>query len=193
LFFIQNVIILTDESRPLFEFPVCIFNLPVACFRTRFLPVYKKTMSNPQHFAFNQPFVVSELIDGEAVIMNLKSGNYYSARHTGALVWAWLEQGLTLGGMATALTGIYGGEEAAYSPDVTTFINNLIEQGLIVPTETVAAASPAVDEGMNPPKAYKPPVLEVYADMQDLLLLDPIHDIDEVGWPVAKPTRPASN
>jgi hypothetical protein len=26
-------------------------------------------------------------------------------------------------------------------------------------------------------------VLGVHPDMQDLLLLDPIHDVDEVGWP----------
>jgi len=35
---------------------------------------------------------------------------------------------------------------------------------------------------------FAPPVLEVYTDMQDLLLLDPIHDVDEtVGWPSPKP------
>ncbi len=180
-----------DKLGPLFEFPVCTFNLPPLVLE-HVLPFYIKSMSNTQKFTFNQPFVVSELIDGEAVIMNLKSGNYYSTRHTGALLWSWLEQGLTLDDMAAALTGIYGGEEAAYFPDITAFIDNLIEQGLIVPTEAVAAASLAV-EGTSPPKAYKPPLLEVYADMQDLLLLDPIHDIDEVGWPIAKSTRPASN
>jgi hypothetical protein len=26
----------------------------------------------------------------------------------------------------------------------------------------------------------------VYEDMQDLLLLDPIHDVDETGWPARK-------
>jgi hypothetical protein len=40
---------------------------------------------------------------------------------------------------------------------------------------------------------FTPPVLEVFADMRDLLLLDPIHDVAEVGWPTAKPSRPAVN
>jgi hypothetical protein len=31
------------------------------------------------------------------------------------------------------------------------------------------------------------PTLTVYADMQDLFQLDPIHDVDETGWP----SRPA--
>jgi len=33
---------------------------------------------------------------------------------------------------------------------------------------------------------FRAPVLNVYADMKDLLLLDPIHDVDEVGWPTPK-------
>jgi hypothetical protein len=31
----------------------------------------------------------------------------------------------------------------------------------------------------------------VYADMEELLLLDPIHDVsDDVGWPHAAPEHP---
>lgn len=125
--------------------------------------------------------------------MNLKSGNYYSARHTGALVWAWLERGRSVEAMVADLAETYGGETANYSSDLAAFIGSVVEQGLIVPIEieTVAASHGMGAESPVPPKSYKPPVLEVYADMQDLLLLDPIHDIDEVGWPVAKPTRPA--
>lgn len=64
-------------------------------------------------YALNQPFVVSELIDGEAVIMNLNSGNYYSTRHTGALVWAWLEQGWNSERICAALRQHYGDPAAA--------------------------------------------------------------------------------
>lgn len=60
-------------------------------------------MSSAHYYTSNQPFVVSELIDGEAIIMNLKSGNYYSTRHTGALVWDWLEHGLTESATAAIL------------------------------------------------------------------------------------------
>jgi len=35
------------------------------------------------HYVVNAPAVVSEIIDGEAVIMNLKSGNYYSSDKCG--------------------------------------------------------------------------------------------------------------
>jgi hypothetical protein len=35
--------------------------------------------------------------------------------------------------------------------------------------------------------SWSSPVLSIYDDMQDLLLLDPIHDVDESGWPAIKP------
>ncbi len=150
-------------------------------------------MSTSQSFRFNQPFVVSELIDGEVVIMNLKSGNYYSARKTGALIWEWLESGLTAEAMTSRLAAIYGGEEAVYAGDLAAFLDRLLGEGLIKPTAAVAVASAAPGDGTPPPRAYQAPLLEVYADMQDLLLLDPIHDTDDVGWPVAKASPAPTN
>ena len=45
------------------------------------------------HYVVNAPAVVSEIIDGEAVIMNLKSGNYYSSDKCGADLWEWIVGG----------------------------------------------------------------------------------------------------
>ena len=33
---------------------------------------------------------------------------------------------------------------------------------------------------------FVPPTLEKYTDMQDLVLLDPVHEVDERGWPHAQ-------
>src|SRR6187397_1108133 len=41
----------------------------------------------------NSPSVVSEIIDGEAVIMNLATGHYFSALGTGGELWALIEKG----------------------------------------------------------------------------------------------------
>jgi Coenzyme PQQ synthesis protein D (PqqD) len=50
---------------------------------------------NDQIFQINSPAVVSEIMDGEAVIMNLKSGHYYSTEGVGSLLWHEIEQGQT--------------------------------------------------------------------------------------------------
>jgi hypothetical protein len=31
--------------------------------------------------------------------------------------------------------------------------------------------------------SWAEPVLDKYTDMQELLLLDPIHEVDDAGWP----------
>jgi hypothetical protein len=33
--------------------------------------------------------------------------------------------------------------------------------------------------------SFEPPTLEHYTDMEYFLLLDPIHEVDESGWPHA--------
>jgi hypothetical protein len=152
-------------------------------------------MTRQRIFKINQPFVVSELIDGEAVIMNLKSGNYYSARHSGALLWDWIEKGVSQDEMPAGLARVYAGDPVEMERDVTAFIDSLLEQQLISETTADSGTPPLPvvhGDGSTPLLPYVAPVLEIYADMQDLLLLDPIHDIDEVGWPVAKSTRPTS-
>jgi len=37
---------------------------------------------------------------------------------------------------------------------------------------------------------FDAPVLHSYTDMQDVLLLDPIHDVDETGWPSSRNVPP---
>jgi hypothetical protein len=51
------------------------------------------------------------------------------------------------------------------------------------------AALSSVDWNMPLPatrRGYDPPVLNRYDDLQKLALLDPIHDVEEAGWPNRK-------
>lgn len=143
----------------------------------------------------NQPFVASELIDGEAVIMNLNTGNYYSARSVGGQLWAWIEQGISQEELVSRLVAAYEGDVEDIARAVQSFISHLLEQELIVEAPVQASEVPPLLTAMAPASErprFTAPVLEIFADMRDLLLLDPIHDVTEVGWPTAKPTRPAS-
>ena len=47
--------------------------------------------------------------------------------------------------------------------------------------------TPAADHDAPKP-AFDPPRLEKYSDMQDYLLIDPIHEVDEPGWPAKRET-----
>jgi hypothetical protein len=136
----------------------------------------------------NAPAVVGEIIDGEAVIMDLASGHYFSTQGSGAEIWSGVEVGLGRAGIAAMLAGRYAGEWVEFGRAVDVFVAELLERRLIVEDARPAGAAPAPPPAPSGPPhpVFVAPVLTAYSDMEDLLLLDPIHDVDETGWPMPK-------
>ncbi|MGH7582274.1 MAG: PqqD family protein [Gemmatimonadales bacterium] len=128
---------------------------------------------------------MGEIIDGEAVIMDLTSGHYYSALGSGAVIWSAVEAGCDRTGAVDHLAAVYPVPRATLEAAVDSFVSELLSHGLVVESGTPTPdAEPSFrDAGAE----FAPPVLEAYSDMEDLLLLDPVHDVDAVGWPVPKP------
>lgn len=135
----------------------------------------------------NAPSVVSEIIDGEAVIMNLATGHYFSAQGTGGELWALIEKGASERRLVEYLLLRYRIDEVEARTGVAAFISKAREHDLLVATQ---AESGSIDEPVaasSPTESYAMPHLNAYSDMEDLLLLDPIHDVSEAGWPMPKP------
>ena len=140
-------------------------------------------------FLINAPSVVSEIIDGEVIIMNLKSGSYYSSEHIGAVIWSWIESGKTEDEMNRIAVARYDAPPLTISHDLAAFVGQLLDGGLVreVAAPHGGAALNGDDAGPRADKeVFVTPVLCTYTDMRDLLLLDPIHDVDSVGWPKPK-------
>lgn len=131
----------------------------------------------------NSPGVASEIIDGEAVIMNLKTGKYFSAASSGCLIWACIEKAQPVDHIAKLFVAQYAATPEQAKTEVDRFIEDLLAEDLIRAAESAALLSVSDVGGSETRKAFNAPVLNTYSDMQDLLLLDPIHDVDEAGWP----------
>ena len=134
----------------------------------------------------NTPTVTHETIDGEAVIINLDSGNYYSLVDAGSFIWGLIEKGASASEVQNAILETYDGDATDVDRGVQHLLAQLQQENLIVPidvagdidfTKRVAASNGHAKPSFNPPSLNK------YSDMQELLLLDPIHDVDEAGWP----------
>lgn len=140
------------------------------------------------HFRVNGPGVIGEVLDGEAIIVNLDSGAYYSLDGVGAVVWTAAQAGATLAGAITLVTDRYTGESQQIAADVTALIEELLGEGLLTESDAPAAESaPAAALLPADRPQFIKPVLQKYTDMADLLLLDPIHEVDEQGWPHPAP------
>src|SRR5687768_13540662 len=132
-----------------------------------------------------RPEVVADVIDGEAVIMNLKTGQYFNSEGTGGECWEALASGLSVAQIVDQLAAKYAADRATIASIVEEFVQDLVAHMLIVPGDTPPPA--IIPQASGSPRApFHPPVLNVYSDMQDLLLLDPIHDVDTAGWPMPK-------
>jgi hypothetical protein len=128
--------------------------------------------------------IIHETFDDEVVIVDLDSGSYYSLNATAADLWSFIERGSTLSEMTEHLARQYSGEPHAIQEGILQFLQELQNENLVA-TVAEESALPAsaitVPSDTLPP--FTPPLLSKYTDMQELLLIDVIHDVDETGWP----------
>jgi hypothetical protein len=155
-------------------------------------------MSRDVRWRINTPRVTSQIIDGEAIMINLESGNYYNLNAAGTSIWDCIERGVSVGEMPVALALQYDIDQTNVEDSVAGLIAELAQEELVVIDEAEEAAreahvaaqsSPAANRTSQIRQKFEAPVLQKYTDMQDLLLLDPIHEVDELGWPRAKGVR----
>jgi hypothetical protein len=118
------------------------------------------------------------------VIVNFDSGKYHSVQGSGRLIWQWLEGPATLSAILERSTEHFSGDRQDMEREIREFIAILQNEGLIVPVTAESAAQTAAANAS--PIPFTSPRLNTFSDMQELLLLDPIHDVDEAGWPVVK-------
>jgi len=131
-------------------------------------------------FRVNMPSIAHEVVDGEVVIINLVTGDYYSCRGVAADAWQALSAGATVTEVAVALSSAYEVGDADVAADVAEFVRASTADGLLVEHDGDAAPVPPFGTG-----AYEVPAFEKFSDMADLIVLDPVHDVTGEGWPHA--------
>ena len=138
-------------------------------------------------FQLRDADVVLEAFPDETIAVHLGTGRYYSLDLMGAETLDLLVSGRELVEVVDFLVTRYRADPADVEPAITEFVGRLLDEGLVTrapasaPGGTFATPSPAASE-------FTAPALAVYSDMEDLLLIDPIHDVDDTGWPVRADT-----
>ncbi|NUN48581.1 MAG: PqqD family protein [Candidatus Brocadiae bacterium] len=135
-------------------------------------------------YRINAPLVACQTLEGESVLIHFETGCYFSADRLGAEVIVLVEKRRSVAEIAARVAALSGCGGAEGEGLATAFLAKLAAEGLIV-----ADAGAAPTEELPPAGAPCPgavPELRKFTDLQDLLLLDPIHDAGDAGWP-AKP------
>lgn len=136
-------------------------------------------------YVINDAKMFYDMADGQAIVINFQTGMYYGMSSLGSAVVDYLVQGAELSEIEKGLRG------AADCPDdisdhLKAFIDRMIDLQILLESDQA---------GRNIPVAFSREayadgfLLEVneYAEAQDLILADPIHDVDvDMGWPIMK-------
>lgn len=124
-----------------------------------------------QRYQIHQEFVISQVVEGQAILIQPSAGCYYSLNESGTWIWECL------------LSGHNPGEIAAQGPHpasvVEAFLQQCLQEKLLLPTDSAPSAPcPACPTG-----ADQPPQLEAFRDLGELLALDPpAPGMAEVSW-----------
>jgi hypothetical protein len=142
-------------------------------------------------YCIEDAVVISDIIDGEAIMLHRESGDYFSTDGVGCLIWQWISEGQSRSRILNMLNARFAASPAEIATAVDSFFADLLTHKLIreIGEGVGSAAEAPIEPWTNPRGELTPPVLHVYSDIRKMMLLDPIHDMaEEPGWPTRKGT-----
>ena len=130
----------------------------------------------PKRFEIKSPEVVYDEIDGEYVIVDLASGKYFRIQGESGKLFAWIISGQDLTPKSESLDG-----ETVELIEST--IRTLVDKAII---REFTGSDLEISQGRATGFQWEEFVVEEFTDLQDIIGLDPIHEVDlNQGWPVA--------
>ena len=130
--------------------------------------------------AADQNLVSVRSFEDEIVIANFGTGIYYSLSNAAAEIWRGLLASFSTSEIIAKLAPHVTGDAEQFADRVKAFVFDLHAAQLI---QLTAERTREPWEPVAPAEGWTRPQLESFSDMQDLLLLDPVHDTSEAGWP----------
>lgn len=129
------------------------------------------------------PNIVHEIFDSEAVILDLATGKYFAVSKSASIVFESLLDGVSLDKMFEALPA-----DGNYTlSSVKTLTDYAVELAIFTSCERSKETELSADFLSNLNKAGDVLKVEVFNDLADLIIADPIHDVEKTaGWPVQK-------
>jgi hypothetical protein len=129
-------------------------------------------VSSERILRINTQLVASQIIDDEAVLINLGNGMVYTLDDTGAAMWRMIELGRSLEFMSKTFAAHYSSPADVVLADLAEVAQELHDEELIVFEDGVPGADGSLED-LNFPEEYSKPKMIRYDDMRDVLALDP--------------------
>jgi hypothetical protein len=130
-------------------------------------------------YEHNREHVAAEEFDGEFVLIHFARGTYFSLRHAAVDVWRQFGNGADPARIEERVLEHFAVRSSDATAELKKCIQVLIDEELL--RETAGAGPPVEDWSSS---GWTPPAVEMYSDLKDLIVLDPVHEVDaSTGWP----------
>ena len=127
-------------------------------------------------------WITHERLDDEVIAINMETGAYFALEGTAAECWSLAAAGVRTDAIVEVLVARFDVSAPDARRDLEALLEQLRAEALLAASEPVEHPPPVTPH--TPRAPYSTPVLEKYDDLEELLLLDPIHEVDDAGWPV---------
>lgn len=136
-----------------------------------------------ERYTVNAAKVACQVFDGEAIVIHFERGHYFSAVGSGATLLALLCGGSSMAELRAELVRRFALEPEHAARSVAQFWEQLSAAEVIVPTSVQQAEPSASMAEVASASPFQEPQLVEYTDLEDLLVLDPIHEVMLSAWP----------
>jgi hypothetical protein len=142
------------------------------------------TLFSADQLILNTANISQERLDGEVVVISFNSGKYFSAKGPAADIF-WLIQNGVDQELWSEIFNDHFPNFSITESGIESFLTSGISEELFLPLQT-----PTKEKILLPLDyergEWEAPKLVIFEDLQDLLLLDPVHDTSLEGWPSTK-------
>ncbi len=131
-------------------------------------------MHRATRLVINRPTVIYDVQGAETVIIDLATGHYFRLDGASTRLWERFDTAVSPEDLLATCT-----DPGALEPVLDGIVADLTDHALIR-----AATDTEVGDDLTSDWAFDGFVLEQFTDLEDILGLDPIHEVDpDRGWP----------
>ena len=133
-------------------------------------------------YALTSKNISGEIIDDELIVIDLSRGVYFTSKGAALHLWRGVLSGNNIEALIEQLCS-KSDDPDNFKQMCMEWLNALTSEGVLQEAGGEGATIPIGFLETEELSKIVPPTFEMHHDLEDILLFDPVHDFDELGWP----------